>query len=550
MRTLGVLVAVAGCASSQPDGPEPEGCTYPVGARHEQRLANGDGQSDRTYFLYVPTSAPCDAPLPLLVDFHGTAATESPELAYATDELLALAEREHVIIARPRSRSAMFDGVAWHQWDVNPGDLARNQTFARNLVAELVARLPVDPGRVYASGFSSGANMASSFLADREAPFRGVAPIAGGTWALGTLPDLTTGPKLYVGTGYRDYLWTTTRALLAKARAAGIPADRLLISPTGGGHDLHGWQFAELLAFFDRDERPRTDEAVASPWVVEALPAPADVNALAVEGTTLVAAGAQGKLWRREASGWTLELSRDTAELTALCFGPPGRGFVGGSGVGIRRTPAGWAADAVVPDYGGFQTPSVTAASCNDDGRIAIVGYWSAAVSDDGGASWSRLSAPITGSTVDAWMLGVAASPEGAMVIAGYPDYLARVAPASTTAVANPPARAGWWNAVAAADGTFWAVGDDGALARSVDDGVTWSDRASGTAEDLYAVHFADAQHGAAVGRRGTVIVTIDGGATWTPRPIGRDSYLGAVRVDGTSIWVAGQDGLVARSPW
>lgn len=60
---------------------------------------------------------------------------------------------------------------------------------------------------------------------------------------------------------------------------------------------------------------------------------------------------------------------------------------------------------------------------------------------------------------------------------------------------------------------------------------------------------FADAQNGAAVGRRGTVIVTADGGAHWIARPLGVDTHLGAVHVDASTIWIAGEGGLVASSP-
>ena len=106
-----------------------------------------------------------------------------------------------------------------------------------------------------------------------------------------------------------------------------------------------------------------------------------------------------------------------------------------------------------------------------------------------------------------------------------------------------------WWNGVAATSQAIWVVGDGGRVMTSNDDGQTWRSQPSGTQENLYAVSFADAQNGAAVGRRGTVIVTADGGAHWTGRPLGLDTYLGAVHVDASTIWIAGEGGLVASSP-
>jgi poly(3-hydroxybutyrate) depolymerase len=541
-----LLLVLTGCPepSSQAMLPDaPTVCTYPRGTLNDQVLPSGDGITDRTYMVHIPTSAPCDAPLPLLVDFHGTAGGASPELAYATDELLAFAEQQQVIVARPRSRSR--DG--WFQWDINAGDLERNQAFARQLVADLSARFPVDTARVYASGFSSGANMAASFLADSRSPFRGVAPIAGGLWATQTLPALANGPRLYAATGYRDYLWPTARKLVSLARAAGMPEDRLHVQRTGGGHELYGWHFDELIAFLDRGERSGTG-AIAPEWTEEALPAPADVNALASDSGMLVAAGADGRLWRRDAGTWTLELSRGNVDYTALCFGP-NSAFVGGSHAAERRAASGWTTGQTVPDYSGMLGGAgwINAASCRDDGSIVVVGYWSAAISADGGASWSRFSAP-TGYGQDHWMAGVATSSGGSTVIAGYYNYLGRSPPGSTAATSTTMPRAGWWNGITAVPGgRFWAVGDTGRIAVSTDDGLTWTPRASGVFEDLYAVHFADVQNGAAVGRRGTIAVTKDGGTSWQSRPLGRPIYLGAVYVDATTIWVGGEDGLVVR---
>jgi photosystem II stability/assembly factor-like uncharacterized protein len=189
-------------------------------------------------------------------------------------------------------------------------------------------------------------------------------------------------------------------------------------------------------------------------------------------------------------------------------------------------------------------------ASCRGDGSIVVGGYWSSAISADGGASWSRFAAPSPYPGIDALLAGIATAPNGATVVGGYLDYVGRAqAGATSTMGIAHPAAAEWWNGVAAAGGRFWAVGDGGMIMMSMDDGKTWSAQASATPENLYAVSFADALHGAAVGRTGTVVVTIDGGAHWTPRPLGIDRYVGAVYVDGTTIWVAGEGGFVASSP-
>lgn len=541
-----ILVACTDAPSEPPPDvmPDPT-CDVRHGAYRDQRLVAGDGQEDRYYWLYIPTSYRCDD-APLLVDFHGTASGRAEE-AYGTEGVIALAEAHGVIVARPRSRSKLWNGYALYQWDINPGDLERNELFAKLLVAELTDLYEIDETRIYASGFSSGSNMVAQFAADASSPFAGIAPIAGGPWQALPLGTQDDGPRVYLATAYRDYLWPYARQFALDIADAGLPGERLLVRRSGGGHELYAWHFAELFAFLDRGERPERT-AIVAPWTEATLPSPADVLALALDGTELVAAGAQGRTWRRDANGWRIELDRGGTDYTALCFGPNGRAFVGGMHTAALRGDAGWSQHRGVPDYGQLGAGWVNGATCRADGSIVVGGYWSSAVTTNGGQTWSRFAAPTTFG-VDYQVAALAEVPGGATLLAGN-QYLGVAAPGAAQAepAAQPP-HAGWWNAITVAPGnTAWAVGDDGALARSDDGGATWSQVDSGTDENLYAVHFGDAAHGAAVGRRGTVLVTSDGGATWTARPLGRDVFLGAAFVDATTITVAGEDGLIATS--
>jgi predicted esterase/photosystem II stability/assembly factor-like uncharacterized protein len=551
VKRSALLFFAIGCGAGDGDDPilpdaPPNLCAH-IGGAHDQTLALGDGVEDRYYFLYVPPGIDCSAPVGLLIDFHGTAGDPRPEEAYANEHLTALADQYEFILARPRSRSSVVNGTRYYQWDINTGDLARNQKFGKKLVDELAQRFPIDRARVYASGFSSGSNMASEFLFDPASPFKGVAPMAGGHWFVDGLPPLDAGPRMYLATGYRDYLWPTTRELAAGLADAGLPADRLFVRRSNGGHELYPYYFEEAWRFFDLGERPASGGALAAPWVAESIAETADINALVVDSGTLVAASARGRLWRNEAAGWTKDREQPAADYVAACFNGT-RGFVGGSYAGAVRATVEWSDVTTLPDYGMLGAAWINGADCRPDGSIVVVGYWSATISTDGGASWSRFNAA-TGFGVDAQMASAATSPGGATVIAGY-HYLGRAPSGSTTAVRTSSMGGGWWNAVTALpNGRFWAVGDGGIIATSGDDGRSWTMQQSGTAMDLYAVHFVDTQTGAAVGRNGTILVTNNGGMTWTKRPLGRASYVGAVHVDATHIWIAGEDGLLARSP-
>src|SRR4051794_29681719 len=97
------LVVVAACTDpsnpAMPDAPPPTTCER-SGTLHGQSTVV-DGET-RYYWLHVPASYRCEAAMPLLVDFHGTAGGAAPEEAYQTDALIAFSEAHGVIVARPR----------------------------------------------------------------------------------------------------------------------------------------------------------------------------------------------------------------------------------------------------------------------------------------------------------------------------------------------------------------------------------------------------------------------------------------------------------------
>lgn len=61
----------------------------------------------------------------------------------------------------------------------------------------------------------------------------------------------------------------------------------------------------------------------------------------------------------------------------------------------------------------------------------------------------------------------------------------------------------------------LWAVGPQGTMLRTSDDGETWEDRSLGKDITLNGVTFIDDQEGWVVGEFGTMLHTLDGGDTW-----------------------------------
>ena len=99
---------------------------------------------------------------------------------------------------------------------------------------------------------------------------------------------------------------------------------------------------------------------------------------------------------------------------------------------------------------------------------------------------------------------------------------------------------------------TGWAVGHDSVILNSTDGGTTWRQVQSAPAlqKPLLAVWFSDARNGFALGAYGLFLQTNDGGASWLQRKIAdNDLHLNAfaARDDG-KLFIAGEAGLLLRS--
>ena len=75
----------------------------------------------------------------------------------------------------------------------------------------------------------------------------------------------------------------------------------------------------------------------------------------------------------------------------------------------------------------------------------------------------------------------------------------------------------------------------------TMDDGVSWEVRQSGTDRALFSVDFADAQHGWTAGQDGVILATTDGGKTWTRQESGTGLYLFSIDfIDAQNGWAVG----------
>jgi polyhydroxybutyrate depolymerase len=146
------------------------------------------GAVDRKVPLYVPASARGRSDIPLVFDLHGSGGNGRSQARHSG--LMAQADRHGFLLANPDGGipdpAKPADGFFWNipgvpligdvQLPANPPD---DVQFCRDAIQQLGELACVDSHRVYVTGFSGGARMASWLacqLADRIAA---VAPVAG-----------------------------------------------------------------------------------------------------------------------------------------------------------------------------------------------------------------------------------------------------------------------------------------------------------------------------------------------------------------------------------
>lgn len=544
--------ADAGATESGSQAPPP--CTGKAGTFHDQPFEAG-GET-RHYWLYVPASYDCTKGAALLVDFHGTgfgSLTDAVEESWATPELVAAADAEGFIVLRPRSRSKPAPGGTgnYFQWDINPGDVAKNKEFATALVADLRTKYHVPDARMYASGFSNGPSMAAQFLGDEPSLFKGFGLVAGGLNAPldREKPFAADAPRVYSMTGFRDYMLLAKDMLDAFLKKHGYPEERRFDRETDTGHEIYGWHFREAFAWMDRGQRP-THGSVKAPWARESAGTESFVEVTTSPAGELVAVGAKGGIHVRDTNGtWSQKASLPTlAPLTDVCFLSDGRGFAVGHGK-LAGTKDGttWNVLPNIPEFGQgqqFGYTYATSIACSGS-RVTAGGVWSSATSIDGGKTWTAASTESEGAAV---FVSAVRATEAGWLSFGYWNYAGHSTDGTTFAPAALEGQTQWWNDGAAPSAsTVVAVGEGGVIQRSADQGVTFGPVVSATKEDLYAVTFRG-QRGVAVGAHGTAIVTLDGGVTWSDRSTGIDGYLGGARfLDDATVIVVGEGGTVLR---
>jgi polyhydroxybutyrate depolymerase len=128
------------------------------------------GGTARKYVLAVPKNYDDKRPYPLVLVFHGDGGT-GPGMRQA--HLFDAYSSEDAIVAYPTGQN--------QAWDIySPTASNADIQFIEKLVTTLQAKYTMDPQRVFATGYSSGAFFINKVACRKTGYFRAIVPYAGG----------------------------------------------------------------------------------------------------------------------------------------------------------------------------------------------------------------------------------------------------------------------------------------------------------------------------------------------------------------------------------
>lgn len=161
-------------------------------------LAPGDheftlnhGQLSRSYIVHVPPQVKSGKPLPAVLNFHGGGAHAKVQQQYSRMDQTA--DREGFVAIYPNGSGGI--GGRLLTWNAGAccGPAAASRVddvgFTIALIDDLAGRLPLDSGRIYATGLSNGSMMAYRLAAEAAHRIAAVAGVAGAMTLSRFAPD-------------------------------------------------------------------------------------------------------------------------------------------------------------------------------------------------------------------------------------------------------------------------------------------------------------------------------------------------------------------------
>lgn len=133
---------------------------------------------DRSYHVLAPLDWDGTTALPVLMHFHGWA--RQGDLVVAHQRIAGATRRRGVLLVAPNGL-----GKTWDFWRSSSSDVP----FAADVLEDVARRYPIDPKRIYVSGYSYGSAMAWRYVCENGNDVAALLAVAG------SLPQSETCPQ-------------------------------------------------------------------------------------------------------------------------------------------------------------------------------------------------------------------------------------------------------------------------------------------------------------------------------------------------------------------
>jgi polyhydroxybutyrate depolymerase len=264
-------------------------------------LTMTSGGAPRTYIRHVPPGYRPGRPMPLVLDFHGSA--EAAQVHVGNSALGPFGDTQGFVTITPQGLENGLDSY----WDtafhgrIDSVDIR----YVGDLLDEAERALCIDERRVFATGYSNGAFLVSAIACVYADRFAAVAPVAGVRDLTGCHPSRPVPTVVFHGTADR---WV--------AFNGGIGPDALALPP-----DRSGRTIAEKAGFNERRSIP----TVVAAWAKRNRCQDHSLQRRVASDVTLVRFtcpnGADIDFYRIEGGGHTWPGSKFSQQLASL-LGP------------------------------------------------------------------------------------------------------------------------------------------------------------------------------------------------------------------------------------
>jgi polyhydroxybutyrate depolymerase len=164
----------AGCGTEQ----------LPAGSQSIAVMSSG---LSRSVLIYVPAAAATRRAVPLIIDLHGSGGNGEEQAR--TTRLSVLAAKDGFVVANPSGGVTFPDAPNRHYWNIpgvpltggaqTPADAPDDVQFISDTIDAISSKTCIDPRRIYVTGMSGGARMASLLACRMSTKIAAIAPVAG-----------------------------------------------------------------------------------------------------------------------------------------------------------------------------------------------------------------------------------------------------------------------------------------------------------------------------------------------------------------------------------